>query len=219
MRRLGLFGQFYGIESMNSSTLKIIGKGMSPEKIQNGLLEAKEYFSKYGDYRASMGIVIGLPRETIESQLQTLRWAERYWRGQSIHVWPLEIPLDPKMDVLSSISEDYKSYGYRPSNKSIPPEPSEFLSFGGKISRVNQGISNLNWENDNMSFSDACSISNDWYLRVLRKELDFGVGMFALGDYMLYGDMSMKDVLKLHQTILPPHTTINDNFYKSKKLK
>ncbi len=33
MRRLGFFGHFYGIESMNSSTLKIIGKGMAPEKI------------------------------------------------------------------------------------------------------------------------------------------------------------------------------------------
>jgi len=213
------FGHFYGIESMNSSTLKIIGKGMAPEKIQNGLLEAKEYFSKNGDYRASMGIVIGLPQETIESQLQTLRWVERNWKGQSVAVWPLEIPLDPKMDVLSSISEDYKSYGYRPSNKPIPPEPEEFLPFGGKITRVKHGTSNLNWENDNMSFSDACNISNDWYLKVFRKELDLGVGMFAFGDYMLYGGMSRKEVLKLHQTILPPHTTINDNFYKSKKLR
>jgi hypothetical protein len=217
MARLGFFGHFYGVETMNAQTAKVIGKGMPPEKLQEGLIEARKYFKSKGDYRSSMGIVVGLPYETIDSQLNTLNWIDKNWQGECVHIWPLEIPLDPKQDVLSSISEDYKGYGYRPSEKEPPPDLDYFKRLGNNVTRIKHGISNLNWENDGMSYADACQISNDFYTRMHQKEMHFGISMFTFGDYMIGGN-TRSEVLKNSVLDQPPDTWFHHSFYKNKKL-
>ena len=216
--RLGFFGHFYGVETMNAKTAKSIGKGMDPVKLRDGLIKAKQYFKAKGPYRGSMGIVVGLPHETVDSQLETLKWCEENWQGECLHVWPLEIPLDPKQDVLSTLSKDYASYGYRVSDKEVPPPPAE-LSKLGEPARIKHGISNMNWENDNMSFADACAISNTTYKKMLNGEVFYGVSMFNLGDYS-YPDISLEEVLRTKSlTSLPDNRThAREKQYRDKKL-
>jgi hypothetical protein len=217
MARLGFFGHFYGVETMNADTAKAIGKGMAPEKLQDGLVEARKYFKSQGDYRSSMGIVVGLPHETIDSQMKTLQWAEDNWQGEAVHVWPLEIPLDPKQDVLSSISKDWKKYGYRSSDKMPPPPPEEYAKLGSPT-RIQHGISNLIWENDNMSLADACDISNNFYLRILNKEMHFGFSMFNFGDYGIGGTKTRKELSTLSLVDQPPNTWDYEADYRRQKL-
>ena len=216
MARLGFFGHFYGVETMNAATAKAIGKGMAPEKLQAGLLEAREYFRAKGHYRSSMGIVVGLPHETIESQTQTLQWIEDNWQGESIHVWPLEIPLDPKQDVLSLISKDVEKYGYREGTEEPPPPPPEWEAMGS-ITRIKHGISNMNWANDNMSFADACRISNDFYRKVIEKKIQMGISMYAFSDHAFYG-LSMEEIMKIDFTQQPMSTAIPEKEYRIRKL-
>jgi len=218
MARLGFFGHFYGVETMNAETAKAIGKGMAPDKLQAGLLEAQSYFKSKGDYSASMGIVVGLPHETIESQMRTLKWVEDNWQGEAVHVWPLEIPMDPKQDVLSTISKDYQKYGYRISKDEPPPAPEEFKRLGDEVTRIKHGISNMCWENDNMSFADACQISNDFFMRMHDKELNFGISMFTFGDYGVGGHAPRSELLKLNMLDQPPQTHKREEEYKRKKL-
>lgn len=191
---MGFFGHFYGIETMNYETSKVIGKGMPAEKMQKGLLEARKYFKSRGPYRGGIGIVIGLPHETVESQMRTLKWMDDNWAGESIHVWPLEIPINPKDDVLSKMSKDYKKYGYRES-KVMPEEiPDELFAFGHSESRVKHINNSLIWENDNMTFRDACKISDQWNLETFQKKRDVGISQFTIGDY-IYPDLDINHIL------------------------
>ena len=221
LNRLGFLGHFYGVETMNAATAKAIGKGMDPERLQNGLIEAKDYFLKHGDFRASMGIVIGLPHETIESQQRTIQWLINNWQGECVHVWPLEIPVDIKTDVLSAISKDYTKYGYRLSDKPLPGslDDDELKELGGNATRIKHGISNINWENDNMSLADACEISNNFYTRAHKKEFHFGTSMFTLGDYMIYGEKTREEARKVSMLDVAPTTDRHDRFYIENKLK
>jgi hypothetical protein len=194
---------------------------MDPEKLQQGLIDCKSYLAQRGDYRGDIGIVVGLPYETIESQNNTLDWISRNWQGECVHVWPLEIPLDPKIDVLSSISKDYQKYGYRPSNGSLPRsmDEDEFKEFGANITRIKHGISNLNWENDNMSFRDACQISNDFHEKIHRGDVTFGISMFTFSDHMIYNLKTRSEVLGDSMLTMPPNTWEHHRRYIESKLK
>lgn len=218
LARLGFFGHYYGIETMNPITAKIIKKGMAPEKIQQGLLDIKKYFSERGPYRGSLGLIVGLPEESQESIMKSLRWIEENWQGESINLWPLEIPLDPSQDVLSTISQDYKKYGYWEDTGSTKTLEEE-IQTPHSDTRVRHGITNLNWANKYMTYTQACAIADEWFVNVRRKKLFFGISMLMFGDYV-YPNRSLKQVLKtthygenLIYSFLP---RIND--YKHKKL-
>jgi radical SAM superfamily enzyme YgiQ (UPF0313 family) len=205
--RLGFFGQFYGIESMNKATVRAVGKGMDPEKIKTGLLEIKKYFSERGPYRGSVGIVVGLPHETVTSQRATLEWLAKHWAGESTHVWPLEIPLDPKQDVMSTLSANYGKFGYRVSTIMPPELPEEVLQMGIEESRITHINKCLLWENDNMSFADACEIADNWTVSAIRGDIDVGMGMFSFGDFT-YPNLDLSEILKTKKMGDPPNNDI-----------
>lgn len=207
LARLGFFGQFYGIESMNKATVRAVGKGMDPEKIKAGLLEIKKYFSERGPYRGSVGIVVGLPHETVTSQQATLEWLAKNWAGESTHVWPLEIPLDPKQDVMSTLSANYGKFGYRVSTTMPPELPEEVLQMGLEESRITHINKCLLWENDNMSFADACEIADNWTVSAIRGDIDVGIGMFSFGDFT-YPDLDLAEILKTKKMGDPTHNDI-----------
>jgi len=190
--RLGFLGQFYGIESMNWPSAKAIGKGMNPDKLLPGILDVRKYFKTHGDgiYRANMALMIGLPHETEDTLLKTKRWLIDNWQGETFEAWPLEIPLDYEQDVLSSLSKDWKKWGYRETDLHLRNIPAS----EGKYAEVKHGISNLNWENDHMTYARAREISVEW--RKELRQLDFRINPFGLDRFMQDGD-SIHDVLKL----------------------
>lgn len=183
--RLGFFGHYYGIETFNKKTGSSIGKGMSPVKLQEGLLEIKDYFGKYAPYRGVVSLICGLPHETIETFTKGIEWCHKNWQGQNTTVFPLDIPLDPLDVKLSYISQNYKELGYRQSTDPwIAPDEMQYAF----------GRSNLDWENDHMNLKIAKSLVDD-----ARGKLwpNTGVSIWQYGDYIFDPNLDLEKISKI----------------------
>jgi radical SAM superfamily enzyme YgiQ (UPF0313 family) len=144
-----VWGHYYGIETLNHETGKIIGKGMHPDKIKAGLLETEEYFMKHvGYYRGTCSLIYGLPKETKESILDALQWFNSNWHRQNIIAFPLNISLTGKK---SKLDENYEKYGYT----IMGQEKRELFN------RHNFFSNDLTiWENQDMNVHDAIDLVN-----------------------------------------------------------
>lgn len=145
-----VWGHYYGIETFNHETGKLVGKGMHPEKIQEGLLRTKEYFYKHnkGRYRGTVSLIYGLPRETKESIIKGLDWICENWSDQNVISFPFNINLTGKK---SKIDENLEKYGYR-----ILAQEKRKL-----YNRHNFFANDLTiWENDHMNVYDAIDLVN-----------------------------------------------------------
>lgn len=117
--RMNFLGHHYGIESLNHSSAKSIGKAMPPEKLSSGLLEVKNYFlsNKRKIYRGTMSFIAGLPYETISTMLDTVDWLNTNWKDQSAIWFALSLP-DSKQtkhgwtDSISDLALEFEKYGY-----------------------------------------------------------------------------------------------------------
>ena len=208
LTRIGFFGQYYGIETVNPETGKIIGKGMHPDKLLPGILELRDYFKKHGPYRGELSLVVGLPKETEETAAAGVEWVLNNWRGECAHIWPFEIPADPMYDKPNIISQNKEKYGYYASNAQ---------SYDNTIlDEVKHVTKTFNWQNEHFNFSRAqefCKEAN----KKISESSDNRVGAWSMGDYMPY----YKDIYKVlelpHRSPIPQIETIADD-YKNKKL-
>ena len=102
---------FYGIETFNRTSGKIIGKGMDPDIMKSLLLKMKQYMNtNVGMYRATASLIAGLPHETINSMVETNKWFVDNWSDQS-YGWQL-LTLYKDQDSLSAFSLDMEKFGY-----------------------------------------------------------------------------------------------------------
>ena len=62
----GMRSVFFGIETFNHASGKVIGKGMNPDRIKQGLINIKQ---QYPELLISTGFIAGLPHETPESSV------------------------------------------------------------------------------------------------------------------------------------------------------
>lgn len=69
----GMRSVFFGIETFNHESGKVIGKGMDPEKIKKGLIDLKK---EYPELLVCTGFIAGLPYDTEESLKDTINWLE-----------------------------------------------------------------------------------------------------------------------------------------------
>jgi radical SAM superfamily enzyme YgiQ (UPF0313 family) len=114
LARMNFSGHFYGVESMNYETCKLIGKGIKTDRLQQGLLDIKRYWKDQKKaYRGTIALVVGLPHETPDSMSNTYSWLENNWLDNNFIVWGLDIP-HPDSEGLkpSKISMDLPKYGY-----------------------------------------------------------------------------------------------------------
>lgn len=113
--RMGVKGHFYGVESFNHRTAKVIGKGMHPEKMKQGLLDVKEYFTTHSDrrYRGTVALIAGLPYESEESIADGYNWLVKNWSDQSVMLNPLDIYRSPDINNSALIERNFEKYGYR----------------------------------------------------------------------------------------------------------
>lgn len=192
LAELGFLGQFYGIESMNHETSKAIGKGMHPDKLLPGLLEARNYFKTHNRkcYRGVIALMVGLPYESKESLQKSFQWLINNWQGEAIEVWPLEIPIDYKTDVLSTLSVNWEKYGYR----EIPLENLPKLK--NRFTEVKHGISNLHWENEYMNFHEARLIADD-FRSMAKEKCRFNVNSYGLDNLIQIG-LTIEQALEFH---------------------
>lgn len=89
---MGLWGHYYGIESFNYESAKSIGKGMHPDKLKQGLLDAQDYFlQRLNKFRTTFSFIIGLPHETKETFEDGIEWMFKNMKTPSLNMFPLTI--------------------------------------------------------------------------------------------------------------------------------
>ncbi len=113
LARMQFNGQFYGVESFHRPSAAAIGKGMDPVKIQQAILDTKDYFMKHnGYYKGTISLIAGLPHETEETLNETLRWCKENWKTNHLAVTPLIIASDHNNVKQSTLSATYEKQGY-----------------------------------------------------------------------------------------------------------
>ena len=169
--RMNYLGHYYGVESFNNKSAKSIGKGMDSEKMKDGLLDVKKYFTTHGSgrYRGHISHIAGLPYETRETLQKAVDWLIKNWQGQSFSMHPLTIPLSNDVNHESKISKDLAKYGY----EEISKEELE-TRYANRKTRLITNFSNtiapemrrmfideVPWKNPNMDWLDAIEISKN----------------------------------------------------------
>lgn len=146
--RMGFLGHFYGVETFNAKSGKVIGKGMNPDKVKEGLVEVKKYFTQKSDgmYRAIIAMIGGLPYETMESLNETSEWFRRNWKDQVAMANTLEIQRLADEFRPSELSLDYKKYGYREMSVDDPKIKDAF-----KDMIKHSSFGSIAWENDDLN--------------------------------------------------------------------
>lgn len=108
-----IWGQFYGVETFNHRSGKIIGKGLAPEKNKELMLKVRKYMLEHvGLYRGTASFIAGLPHETFETLKATHEWLSANWTDQHWMIWALSIPQEENFR-LSAFGEDFAKYGYQ----------------------------------------------------------------------------------------------------------
>jgi len=192
LARMGFNGHYYGIESFNTPSARAIGKGMESEKLLAGLLDAKDYIEKTNGkiYRATIGLIVGLPYETEITLERTKQWLIDNWQGQNFIPWPLEI-YNPYSGVenLSSISMNFEKYGY----KHIDTKK-EFN--GGTLTEKYSPLGErFYWDNGIMDYGRAQELSEQ--IRSLENDYDFRFTPFDMqGMHIANSELSLEELLQ-----------------------
>jgi hypothetical protein len=105
----GFKGMHFGIESFNEQAGKIIGKGMPPAKLKEGLIDIKR---RYPGLHTTSTFIIGLPYETQEEILTSLDWLVE---NKALDFWSFNPLIIPQRDATvhhSYFTDNYRLYGY-----------------------------------------------------------------------------------------------------------
>lgn len=186
MIEMGFTGHHYGIESTNIESLKVIGKGMHPDKLLPGLVEARKYFKERSQYRGQVSLIAGLPYETPETLQKTLGWFKENWKKENVMLFPFYIPKTNGTDNTSKMSINYDKYGYRETAVDMYPRIRELFQalptqYGmGEALLENTGMS---WENDTWNIFDVMKVVVDFYSKEYIH--NYGPVMWSLGEYEL----------------------------------
>lgn len=113
LARMQFNSHFYGIESFHRPSASAIGKGMDPAKIQQAILDTKDYLMKHnGYYRGTISLIAGLPYETEETLNESKRWCVENWKTNHVTVNPLIIVSTHDNVKQSTLSTTYEKQGY-----------------------------------------------------------------------------------------------------------
>ena len=117
MISMGLTSHYYGVESFNHESAKWAGKGMNPGKLQDGLLELKEYFSKNSrnNYRGTISMIAGLPYDTDKTLDISEQWIYDNWKYESLSYFPLLIRKQG-FEYGSMLDNEFESISYENDN-------------------------------------------------------------------------------------------------------
>lgn len=195
--RMNFLGHFYGVETFHHEAGKAIGKGMHPDEMKDGLIRIKEYFKNNGSgrYRGTLGLIIGLPHEPIDSILQTKQWLLDYWQGESYNPAALKIGTRGVSGVFTPASkmfEEYEKYGYREieNNGYSGVYKDDFL-----------------WANEHMTIFDAIQLYEDFEDMHMDPTYTFGMramqGSRICDDsfFELHANQFARDTGRIHSVI------------------
>jgi hypothetical protein len=183
--RMNFLGHYYGIETFDTASGKAVGKGMESQRIKQGIIDAKKYFNTHGNglYRGSIGLIIGLPHESVDSILETKQWLVDNWQEECYTVFPLNIP---KGDVAkhSLFSTNYEKYGYTEmSDQDVAArdkiDSNNFRAAGIlKVTSASGYEDTLIWKNKHMDFFQAQELTDE--LVAMKYQHDFRPSNYTL---------------------------------------
>lgn len=213
MARMGLWSQFYGIESFNHKAAKAIGKGYDPEKIKQGLVDIHDYFNKtVNKYRATYSFIIGLPHETPETFMDGFNWTINQFPNQSYNFYPLVITRagdSPYVTNPSEFEATWKDSGVfrEASAEELGIDWSEVSSVESALRHYIDKPFFVNWAHDSMNIWDAVKVFH---------KVASTIDTDALSPHIFYyhrfltnnSNMNMNDMLKSFKEIEP----FSDNY-------
>lgn len=196
LTRMKVRGHWYGIETFNHETGKIIGKGMHPDRMKQGILDIKDYMIKHNDglYRGTISFIVGLPKENFESLNRTKQWITENWKDQSAYAYCLELErLDLVTDTKpSKMSLDYAKYSYREKNLNEIRDPQKILPDRITVPKFRENL--LVWENEHMDYYQADQWTRDWIENSNKNGLR--CSNFQIGNFLGF-DGNIKKILEV----------------------
>lgn len=188
--RMNFIGHYYGIETFNRASGKSIGKGMETSRLQEGIVDIKNYFQNNNRklFRGTISLIVGLPEETVETMENTKKWLVDKWQQQSFYAYSLQIPVDPQ-DTFSKFGKDYKKYGYEVMTAE------EIASLGIDIHELynhyhfSSGImkNSLQWKNKDMNIFQSVQIAIE--LQNLKSKYQFGIDCWNMSSPGFVGEV------------------------------
>lgn len=160
--RLNFGGQYYGIETFNHNSAKVIGKGMNPEKVKNGLIEIKDYFRKNIFYRGTISLIVGLPFETSSSIQGTEDWLLKNWNSEGLVVFPLDVERPENVGQYtnaSKFSKNLMKYGLREMKKKENEKVTLSSDYYWDWKNGGYQKDDFEWEHDTMNIYEARKIA------------------------------------------------------------
>lgn len=208
MMEMGFVGHHYGIESTNAESVKLIGKGMNPDKLLTGLLDGRDYFKKHGRYKGQVSLIAGLPHETPDSLSKSLTWFNNNWQTENIMLFPLYIPKNDGKDTASKFTIDWATDGYRETEFDLFPGIQQRYSKLPTQYGVGDSLlehTGLSWENDHWNIEDVYKRIFEFYMSSNYGDI-YGPVVWSVSEWMLafekpfeyFMDKTINDVKKDH---------------------
>lgn len=148
---IGVRSMYFGIETLNPVSAKLIGKGYNSSK----QLQTLEYLRKNYDISLHGNFIAGLPEDTEENNLKVFE--NLINQNIPLHSWgytPLIILRENSSTFSSDIMRNYKSYGYYEiDNKGIKAEHKQY-------NIANNEDIVINWKNKYTSYERVIKLTN-----------------------------------------------------------
>lgn len=214
--RLNFGGHYYGIESFNHDSAKLMKKGMNPDKIKEGLIQFKSYISNKIFYRGTISLIYGLPHETETSLNQSQEWLVKNWLDQSVVAFPLDIDrVNTKESNIytnvSNLSLEKEKYGIREMSADDITYK-EAYKFNWRTGNYSEKT--LIWEHDTMNFYQARDLCFNFQ--------DYLVHNFTMDNWQLHApSINAGEKIPLSETahMTKVSALINRQFFEANNLK
>jgi radical SAM superfamily enzyme YgiQ (UPF0313 family) len=156
----GLRSAFFGIETLNPDTAKLIGKGGDRTRLFNTVRKIKQ---QYGDsVNLHAGFIYGLPHESMQSLQQTTDFllSEQNpldsWQAKVLNIRPNNQTYST--DFLSDLDKNYAKYGYSVLDNELRIPGSIY-----DLTRYEQG--QMIWQNEHTNLPEVQKLVNDIYAK------------------------------------------------------
>lgn len=186
----GVWGHYYGIETFNHESGKIIGKGLNPEIVKNLLLDTRDYFQKYNDkYRGTISMIAGLPKESIGQMIESHEWLIKNWEDQCFIWYALHIV--KSKGSLQAFGENLSKFGYI----TIDPPDDKLFDDLLKKSLITK------FKEETVYWKNGCTNIYD----VLNLVWEFRKKPVGLSNYALWSYLKLFDHIEAMNIKLPPY--------------
>lgn len=216
--RAGFRGMHFGIETFNEQAGKIIGKGMPPERMKQGLISIKK---KNPNLFLTSTFIVGLPYETAVDIMSTVDWLKT---ERALDFWSFNPLVIPKKDPTvhhSYFTDNFRLYGYSiMTDKEIESRLHELesTSFGLKWMK-----NMIYWKNKTFDFITAAKFVSEVSKSSYQYRKIDGWSVFALSGLGIDIDklfqMSYNGKNKLDDIKMINDTRLYIDNYKKSKLK